>query len=251
MIKKLTLLTIILNICCICFSQTGTGKSQSDSAFKKMLMELAHKRIEAFDLADTSIWSPFVDDRYFIATPSGPIVTKAEVMKSFRPLSPGQTQEFFFTDVHVIKDSNTAVMSYNIIETVNWEHQKESLQPQRKTDIYLLKDGHWKIIASHETFYLADPEMIKADPKSFDAYVGRYQLMPSLIYAITKENNKLMIQEVGQPDKTELFPFAPRQFFKKADWQRYWFIKDKKGKVISVKLKEFNNNYNLTAKKIV
>ncbi len=214
-------------------------------------MELTHKRIEAFDLADTSIWSPFVDDRYFIATPSGPIVTKAEVMKGFRPLSPGQTQKFHFTDVHVIKDSNTAVMSYNIIETVNWEHQVEPLQPLRKTDIYILKDGRWKIIASHEKFYLADPEIIKIDPRSLDAYVGQYQLIPSLIYAITKESNKLMIQEVGQPDKTELLPFTHEQFFKKGDWQRYWFIKDKKGKVISVKIKEFNNSYNLTAKKIV
>ena len=251
MIKRLTLLTIMLNICFECFSQTEKDPLQPDSAFKKMLMELAKKRIEAFDLADTSLWSPLVDDRYFIATPSGPIATKAEVMKGLRPLSPGQTQKFNFTDVHVIKDSNTAVMSYTINETVYWRHQVEVLQPLRKTDVYIFKDGCWKIVASHETFYLSDPEIIKIDPESLSAYVGQYQLMPSLIYAITKEGNKLMIQEVGQTDKAELLPFAPGQFFKKHDWQRYWFIKDKKGKVIFVKMKEFNNNYNLEAKKII
>jgi len=216
-----------------------------------MLMELAHKRIEAFDLADTSLFSPLVDERYFIATTSGPIETKAEVMKGFRPLSLGQTQEFHFTDVHVIRDSNTAVMSYIVIETVNWEKQVQHIQPLRKTDTYILKDGRWRILASHSTFYLADPDIIKISSKSLDSYVGKYQLMPSLIYAITKENNKLMIQEIGQSDKTELLPFASEQFFKKGDWQRYLFIKDKKGKVVSVKIKEVNNSYNITAKKIM
>ncbi len=45
---------------------------------------------------------------------------------------------------------------------------------------------------------------IAVDPKLFDKYVGRYQLAPNFILAVTREGDHLFAQATGQP-KFELF----------------------------------------------
>lgn len=197
----------------------GTAQSQfsGDTVFVRELMQLAHKRIEAFDLGDTGIWSPYVANEYIIATPTGKIITKADVMRGFGPPTQGYKDVFHFEDVHVIKDSNVAVMSYKIKEHEWWGNQDNDVQDLRKTDTYILKDGHWLLLASHETFYPAVRKAIVINPKIYDQYVGRYQVMPALFYTIFKQTDKLFIQENSNTGKAELFPLATNIFFCQPD----------------------------------
>lgn len=71
---------------------------------------------------------------------------------------------------------------------------------------------------------------IQLDPKIYDAYVGQYELAPNLVVAVTKEDDRLMIQLTGQP-KVEVFPEAETKFFLRVVDAQITFVKDEKGQV--------------------
>jgi len=72
-----------------------------------------------------------------------------------------------------------------------------------------LLDSRYNLIAAPK-----DHKEITADPKSFDAYAGRYQLAPNFIVTITREGDHLFAQATGQ-GKFEIFPETARDFFYK------------------------------------
>jgi CubicO group peptidase (beta-lactamase class C family) len=55
---------------------------------------------------------------------------------------------------------------------------------------------------------------VKVDPKTFDGYVGQYQLAPGFILTITKEGDRLFAQATGQT-KNELFAEGEKDYFLK------------------------------------
>ncbi|WP_186306982.1 DUF3471 domain-containing protein [Mesorhizobium amorphae] len=52
------------------------------------------------------------------------------------------------------------------------------------------------------------------DPALYDRYVGRYQLAPNFILAVTRAGDRLMVQATGQPE-IEVFPESEHEFFYK------------------------------------
>lgn len=68
-------------------------------------------------------------------------------------------------------------------------------------------------------------------------HIGKYELMPGFIIAITLEDGKLMSQATGQ-DKFEIFAENENNFFLKVVEARLEFIKDDKGKTISLILRQ-------------
>jgi CubicO group peptidase (beta-lactamase class C family) len=81
---------------------------------------------------------------------------------------------------------------------------------------------------------LPDRKLTRVDPKIFDGYVGRYQPDPSAILSITREGDKLMMQQ-GQGEKRELSPESETNFFiKDAPRSTYSFVKDASGQAYLV-----------------
>ena len=78
---------------------------------------------------------------------------------------------------------------------------------------------------------------IALEAKILDAYVGQYQLTPSLIVTVTNEGGRLMAQATGQP-KLELFPESATDFFLKVINAQITFIKDEKGQVTGLWLRQ-------------
>ena len=60
-------------------------------------------------------------------------------------------------------------------------------------------------------------KMIAVDPKLFEMYVGRYELAPNFVLAITREGDHLFAQATGQPRKAELFAQGEKEYFLKSD----------------------------------
>ncbi len=234
----------------ICIAQTTPVKPSLDSGInlEQELKKVARERILLFDKGDKELWSSYVADSYIIATPSGNIRTKQQTMQGFRPPLAGYSDVFEFEDVQVRRSGNTAVMSYVINEYEYWDEQKYIIPKLRKTDTYVLRDGRWLIIASQETFIPAERKAIKINPKIYDAYVGQYQLMRSLNYAVTQEGGKLMMQEINQPDKRELLPETETTFFSKGESGQIIFVKDAKSQVTHLIIRD--NNYDIKVKKI-
>jgi uncharacterized protein YneR len=70
----------------------------------------------------------------------------------------------------------------------------------------------------------------KVDPAIFDQYVGKYELKPGFVVAITREQNSLMAQATGQ-GKFEIFPESETTYFAKVTQLTIRFEKDAGGRV--------------------
>ena len=71
----------------------------------------------------------------------------------------------------------------------------------------------------------------KIDPKVLDALVGQYQPNPSTVLTVTRDGDKLMVQQ-GSTEKRELVPESESSFFMPENrLVTYSFVKDEKGQV--------------------
>jgi len=82
---------------------------------------------------------------------------------------------------------------------------------------------------------------ITVDPKLLAKYVGKYQLAPNFILAITLEGNHLFAQATGQP-KVELFAEAEKEFFLKVVDAQITFETDAAGTANQLVLHQMGHN---------
>jgi serine-type D-Ala-D-Ala carboxypeptidase/endopeptidase len=75
----------------------------------------------------------------------------------------------------------------------------------------------------------------KVDPKLFDGYVGSYQLAPTFVMTVTRDQDHLFVQATGQP-KFEVFPEGDRDYFLKVVDAQITFITDDKGRATELVL---------------
>ena len=116
--------------------------------------------------------------------------------------------------------------------------------PQKKAGVVVLTNsaqiimdiGFFALTNQLKVFKLGEftiPEAVHVDPAVYDDYVGQYQVTPTFIITITKENNRLLGQGTAQP-RFELFPESETKFFLKAVQAKITFVKDSKGNVIKL-----------------
>jgi hypothetical protein len=77
---------------------------------------------------------------------------------------------------------------------------------------------------------------VAVDPKIFDGYVGQYQADSTTVVTVSREGDKLMLQQGPNPaNKRELLPETPTVFFMKENTrQTFSFIKDATGQAFMV-----------------
>ncbi|MCA1600915.1 MAG: serine hydrolase [Acidobacteria bacterium] len=71
---------------------------------------------------------------------------------------------------------------------------------------------------------------VAADPETYDAYAGEYEVTPTSTVKVYKEGDKLMTQATGQP-AFELFPESENKFFLRVVNAKVTFTRDGKGAV--------------------
>ena len=76
---------------------------------------------------------------------------------------------------------------------------------------------------------------IQVDPRTFDAYLGEYQLPDGNVLIVSRDGNQLMIEQRGQ-SKIEMFAESSTRFFTKAVDAEFMFVKGPDGKVIHLEL---------------
>jgi uncharacterized protein (TIGR03435 family) len=82
---------------------------------------------------------------------------------------------------------------------------------------------------------------ISMDAKTFDAFVGAYQLAPNAVITISRTGDHFFAQLSGQ-DPFEIFPEAGREFFLKLVDAQLTFITDNSGRAIEVVLHQNGND---------
>ena len=79
---------------------------------------------------------------------------------------------------------------------------------------------------------------VTIDPKLLDDYVGRYTVHPRLVLVVTREGNKLMIEQPGG-GKLQVLPESDSKFFFRVMDGQISFIRDEDGKVNKLILHQF------------
>lgn len=227
---------------------SGEGsKPQSTEELRSTLSALARERILQFDRGDRERWSRYVADGYLIATPFGPVRTKAGVLDGFGPPPTGYRDVFTFEDVHVSRDGDTAILSYVIDEYEFWDEHKYVIPKLRKSDTYVLRTGRWLLLASQETFMPPEYKVASIDPAVLPKYVGRYKLMRSLSYEVSLEGLHLLLREVGKPEAKVLLPLSTNAFFVKGASAQYIFATGVDSQVTHFVIRD--NGYDITVPK--
>jgi CubicO group peptidase (beta-lactamase class C family) len=93
----------------------------------------------------------------------------------------------------------------------------------------------------------AERKEIAVDPAVLQRYVGKYELSPTFIIAVTRENNRLFAQPTEQP-RFEIFAETDHDFFLKAVDAQISFVVDGTGRVTKAILHQ--NGVDQDAKRI-
>jgi CubicO group peptidase (beta-lactamase class C family) len=88
---------------------------------------------------------------------------------------------------------------------------------------------------------------ISVEPKLFDGFVGRYELVPSFVLTVTREGDHLFVQATGQP-KFEVFAEGPKDYFYKVVDAQITFETDAEGRATALVLHQ--NGADRLAKRI-
>ncbi|HVG07762.1 MAG TPA: serine hydrolase [Thermoanaerobaculia bacterium] len=89
----------------------------------------------------------------------------------------------------------------------------------------------------HPELAAVEHTAIPVDPKTFDPYLGEYEVRPGFVLTLSREGDKLWMQATGQR-RAELFAESETSFFlKEADIQ-LMFVKDANGRVTHLILRQ-------------
>lgn len=72
-------------------------------------------------------------------------------------------------------------------------------------------------------------KQVTVDSKLFDGYLGKYQLAPTFVIAVTREGDHFFVQATGQP-KLEIFPESAHDYFLKVVDAQITFVTDTNGR---------------------
>jgi hypothetical protein len=137
-------------------------------------------------------------------------------------------------------------------------HSFMAYDPKHKTGVVVLSNsandiddiGQHLLDSRYELAKLQVPKEhkeIKLDPKIYDAYVGRYELVPNFVITISKEGEALYLQATGQ-QRFQAFPETEKDFFLKDVDAQITFVKDDNGQVTSLVLHQ--NGRDMPAKRL-
>jgi len=82
---------------------------------------------------------------------------------------------------------------------------------------------------------------VKVDTGLYDAYVGKYQLRPDFIIAVSREGDRLFSQATGEP-KFQLFPESDRDYFYKDMEAQITFVTGDEGRATELVIHQFGKD---------
>jgi hypothetical protein len=213
--------------------------AKADPAVAAELSRATQELMSAVAEGNWSVWDKYLDESIVYTAEDGRTLTKAQLRDEMKPLPPGFSGSIQVESADVRQYGNTAVVSHEDLEHEEVFGQK-IVARYRATDTWIRRGDRlksvpeWQLVASQVLVRLQDPAPATVDPKIFDAYVGRYDLSPTVSYTVTREGDALFGTRSGRP-KHPLLPETETVFFTPgAPRTRKIFVRDASGKVVRV-----------------
>jgi hypothetical protein len=94
-----------------------------------------------------------------------------------------------------------------------------------------------------------EPKIISLEPSALDKYVGVYEMSADLAFTVSRDGNKLTLQQGSEPKKTELAPTSPTTFLLKEEGYTVTFVSEPSGTVTKAVLDTGSDKVHLTRRK--
>lgn len=203
-----------------------TRESAAAAELKRATQEL----LSAIAPGNWSVWEKYLDESILYTAEDGRTFTKAQLRGEMKPLPPGYSGSIEVESADVRQYGDTAVVSHEDIEREEVFGQK-LVSRYHATDTWVRRAGKWRLVASQVLVRLQDPAPATIDPKVLDAYVGRYEISPSVSFTVTREGDRLFGERNGRP-RQPLLPETETVFFTPgAPRTRKLFVRDADGRV--------------------
>ena len=95
----------------------------------------------------------------------------------------------------------------------------------------------------------APPKIISVDPSVLDRYVGVYALSPDVLFTVSRDGSKLMIQQGDAPKKSELAATSPTSFIVKGQDLTVTFVAEPSAAVTKLVLDSGSSKVDLLKQK--
>ena len=215
-------------------SQTTKQKVSEESKEPQELKRLEDEWLSTYLRGDKATFDRIVADDFTGTDESAVLRNKAQEKELVQAPPPGGIKlSLTNEDVQVRIYGDTAIVTGRIVQKTERAGQESFGFQSRFTDTFLRRQGHWQVVARHYSRIPVERTAIQVDPKIYDAYVGEYEIAPSIVFHVSKEGDKLMSQTTGQP-KAELLPESETGFFIKGISAQFIFERDEKGQVARV-----------------
>ena len=213
---------------------------QTDSAQKaRQLLRIEQELMDALP-GDSSLWSRYLDDRWYIITEDGSGYHKQDFLKSFAPFSKG-----FSGHINVARPVVTFFDKMAIVHFVADEYEivwgQQLHTSYAVADTFYPTDSSWKMIGSQIFEIPQLPPAIKISASTLKRYTGNYELTAGKIAHVSLKNDSLFIQK--NAGKTEsLFAETNAVFFLKSDSRgRKIFTLNEKGEPVMLERRNGND----------
>ncbi len=236
---------ITTTTCLLAF--TFAAFAQTDSVAKaKQLLAIEQSLMNALP-GDTTVWSPYLDDNWYIITEDGSGFRKHDFLKGFGPFPKGYSGRINIIKPVFVFHDNIAVVHY-VADEYEQVYNQQLHTSYATANTWYQAGGSWKMIASQIFEIPQLPEsMGMLDAGTLKDYTGTYQLTDTVTCTVSLESNQLYLQKKGRK-KEALQPETVNVFFRQSDTRgRKIFVLNEKGEL---QLLERRNGQDLVWKKI-
>ncbi|MDQ3747629.1 MAG: DUF4440 domain-containing protein [Acidobacteriota bacterium] len=202
------------------------NESFTQNNVEQELKRLENEWLNSYLRGDKQTFDRIVADDFTRTDESGKFATKAEEKALVQAPPASVKASLTNEDMQVRVYGNAAIVTGRIVSKVQGSLNFQS----RFTDTFLKRGRRWQVVARHYSRIPTERTAINLDSKIYDAYIGQYEIAPSVVLDITKEGEKLMSQTTGQP-KMELLPESEIEFFIKGFTAQFVFVRDDTGRV--------------------
>jgi len=216
---------IIFTIFSFALSQMK-NESSTQNNVEQELKRLEDEWLNSYLRGDKQTFDRIVADDFTRTDESGKFATKAEEKALVQAPPASIKASLTNEDMQVRVYGNAAIITGRIVSKVQGSLNFQS----RFTDTFVKRGRRWQVVARHYSRIPTERTAINLDSKIYDAYIGQYEIAPSVVLNITKEGEKLMSQTTGQP-KMELLPESEIEFFIKGFTAQFAFVRDDTGRV--------------------
>lgn len=217
------------------------GESSNDEIVER-LKRATQELLDAVASGDKAVWQRYLADGSIYADEEGKVWTKDELLKELNPLPKGYVGSIKIEDTKALVQDNVVVLSHRDREELELYGQKLVTYFHTTNTWARQKDGQWRIVSTQVMAIPSERKPAAVDPKSLDAYVGRYELAPAVAYTVTREGDRLFGQRSGRA-KEELLPLCADMFYRRGVWRgEKVFARDAQGRVVTLLDRRENND---------